>query len=80
MNPSLNTLRVGESALVSHIEAEPAMRRRLLDLGLIPGTRVTCQGRSPAGDPAAYLVRGTVVALRARDAAAVGLASGPVTV
>ena len=56
------------------------MRRRLLDLGLIPGTRVTCQGRSPAGDPAAYLVRGTVVALRARDAAAVGLASGPVTV
>ena len=32
MNPSLNTLRVGESALVSHIEAEPAMRRRLLEL------------------------------------------------
>ena len=76
---SLDRLRVGQSAFVTRVEAEPAMRRRLLDLGLIPGTRVTCQGRSPAGDPAAYLVRGTVVALRARDAAAVGLASGPVT-
>ena len=43
MNPSsLNSLRVGQSARVSHIEAEPAMRRRLLDIGLIPGTRVTC--------------------------------------
>ena len=32
MNPSsLNSLRVGQSARVSHIEAEPAMRRRLLD-------------------------------------------------
>ena len=58
MNPSLNTLRVGESALVSHIEAEPAMRRRLLELGLVPGTRVTCAAVSPAGDPAAYLIRG----------------------
>ena len=51
MNPSsLNSLRVGQSARVSHIEAEPAMRRRLLDIGLIPGTRVTCTAVSPAGD------------------------------
>ena len=41
MNPSsLNSLRVGQSARVSHIEAEPAMRRRLLDIGLIPGLPV----------------------------------------
>ena len=68
MNPSsLNSLRVGQSARVSHIEAEPAMRRRLLDIGLIPGTRVTCTAVSPAGDPAAYLIRGAVIALdRAR--------------
>ena len=44
------------------------MRRRLFDLGLIPGTQVTCTARSPAGDPAAYLIRGAVVALRGRDA------------
>ena len=71
MNPSsLNSLRVGQSARVSHIEAEPAMRRRLLDIGLIPGTRVTC---TAAGDPAAYLIRGAVIALRGRDAGGVYL-------
>ena len=71
MNPSsLNSLRVGQS---SHIEAEPAMRRRLLDIGLIPGTRVTCTAVSPAGDPAAYLIRGAVIALRGRDAGGVYL-------
>ena len=72
MNPSsLNSLRVGQSARVSHIEA--AMRRRLLDIGLIPGTRVTCTAVSPAGDPAAYLIRGAVIALRGRDAGGVYL-------
>ena len=71
---------MGESGYVTEISARPAMEHRLMDLGLVRGTRVTCVTRSPAGDPAAYLVRGTVVALRARDAAAVGLASGPVTV
>ena len=74
MNPSsLNSLRVGQSVRVSHIEAEPAMRRRLLDIGLIPGTRVTCTAVSPAGDPAAYLIRGAVIALRGRDAGGVYL-------
>ena len=77
MNLSLDTLRVGQSARVSHIEAEPAMRRRLLELGLVPGTRVTCTAVSPAGDPAAYLIRGAVVALRSRDAAGVGLEEAP---
>ena len=73
MNPrhTLNMLRVGQRALVEEIEAEPAMRRRLLDLGLIPGTRVTCIAKSPAGDPAAYLIRGAVIALRGKDAAGI---------
>lgn len=64
----LSGLKEGRSARVTRVEADPSMRRRLLDIGLIPGTRVTCQGRSPAGDPAAYLIRGAVVALRAKDA------------
>ena len=41
---------------------------RLTDLGLIPGTRVTCTARSPSGDPRAYLIRGTLIALRNADA------------
>ena len=68
MNPSsLNSLRVGQSARVSHIEAEPAMRRRLLDIGLVEGTNVSCLQKSPAGDPVAYLIRGAVIAIRSED-------------
>lgn len=70
---SLCALADGQSAYVTSVEAEPAMRRRLFDMGLVPGTRVTCQGHSPAGDPAAYLIRGAVVALRQRDAGGVML-------
>ena len=39
----------------------------------LPGTRVTCTAVSPAGDPAAYLIRGAVIALRGRDAGGVYL-------
>ena len=65
---SLSALAVGQSARVSALLAEGALRRRLMDIGLIPGTRVTCVAKSPAGDPAAYLIRGAVIALRACDA------------
>ena len=45
-------------------------------LGLVPGTRVTCVGKSPAGDPAAYAFRGAVIALRRADAEEVCLCAG----
>ena len=70
---SMDHLPEGVRARVAEVGGESAMRRRLLDLGLIPGTWVTCRGRAPAGDPAVYAFRGCVVALRARDAAAVTL-------
>jgi len=43
-------------------------RRRLLDLGLIPGTEVSADIRSPGGDPTGYLIRGAVIALRREQA------------
>ncbi len=69
----LCALREGESAMVTEVQATDSMSRRLLDIGLIPGTRVTCIGRSPAGDPAAYLIRGAVIALRGTDALTVAV-------
>lgn len=72
----LNALEPGQSAYVRHIEANPDMRRRLMDIGLIHGTRVTCVARSPAGDPAAYQIRGAVIALRGCDAG--GILTEPV--
>lgn len=74
-NPSLNTLAMGESAYVQGVEAETAMSRRLMDLGLICGTRVTCVLRNRTGDLAAYSIRGAVIALRKEDARGVLLHS-----
>ncbi len=69
----LSALREGESAYVTQVDAGPAMDRRLTDLGLVRGTRVTCVLRSPAGDPCAYLIRGALIALRRSDATGVVL-------
>ena len=69
----LSALREGESGYVYEINTHPAMERRLADLGLIQGTRVTCVARSPAGDPCAYLIRGALIALRRMDAQGVVL-------
>lgn len=64
---ALSSLQCGQSGVVSTIETEGAMRRRLQDIGLISGTRVECVGVSPLGDPAAYEIRGAVIALRQED-------------
>ena len=73
----LCALRPGERAVVTSLYHEEEMARRLKELGFVPGTAVTCVARSPAGDPAAYLVRGAVIALRERDAALVGARPAP---
>ena len=41
-----------------------ALRRRLLDLGFVRGSRVAVAMHSPMGNPTAYVVRGTTIALR----------------
>lgn len=63
----LSDIQPGQRAKVTSIQSSESMRRRLLDLGLIKGTVVECLGRSPCGDPSAYLIRGAAIALRAED-------------
>lgn len=62
-------LKPGQCGRVISLKSVDGMRRRLLDIGLIEGTKVECVGRSPGGDPAAYLIRGAVIAIRDRDSA-----------
>ncbi len=57
----------GRKARVVKLTAKGSMRRRLLDIGLVEGTLVECLGKSPLGDPRAYLIRGAVIAIRSRD-------------
>lgn len=61
---SMDTLKPGESGLVTRLLLKGRIQKRLLDIGLVEGTRITCIGVSPFGDPAAYLIRGSVFAIR----------------
>lgn len=66
----LSTLKVGESGKVVGISSaiRGKQRRRLLDFGLIPGTTITPRLVSFSGDPVAYTIRGTSIALRNEQA------------
>lgn len=64
----LDDTAAGDTVTVRELLTTGEMRRRLLDLGLVPGTPVECVGHSPSGDPGAYLIRGVAIALRREDA------------
>ena len=72
-NQTLFSLPVGAGGTVGAVGLSGVMRRRLLDLGLVPGACVRCLYAAPSGNPRAYLVRGTVIALRNQDARGVAL-------
>ncbi len=73
---SLLRLSPGERGQVKGLAAGGPLRRRLQDLGFVPGAQVECVAVSPLGAPAAYWVRGAVVALRREDARRVLLKGG----
>ncbi|MCA9914921.1 MAG: ferrous iron transport protein A [Anaerolineae bacterium] len=68
MQTTLDQLPVGKTAIITELRAEGADRRRLLDLGILPGTHILAEFKSPLGDPTAYRVRGATVALRKKQA------------
>jgi DtxR family Mn-dependent transcriptional regulator len=63
---TLDSLKLGESGRVIGISSQSrgVERRRLLDLGIIPGTEIGVELVNPGGNPTAYRIRGTVIALR----------------
>lgn len=63
----LGDMPLGTEGPIVKLTATGLTRRRLLDLGFLPGTKVSPIRRSPFHDPTAYLVRGTVIALRQED-------------
>jgi len=65
----MNRLEQGGRGQVIRLTAEGPIRRRLLDLGLTPGTIVQRLMDSPIGDPVCFLIRGARIALRRDDAA-----------
>lgn len=67
METGLDQLRPGRKAVVTKVDTEPALTRKLRDFGLVPGTTVCCKYRCPWGTVTALELRGSVLALRTRD-------------
>lgn len=63
----LYNLPVGKSAVVTSLNAGGITRRRMMDLGLVPGTEVEALRYSPFKDPRAFKIRGAVIALRKEE-------------
>ncbi len=65
----LSELAVEDIADIEHVGGERSFRRRLMELGLVPGTRVELKAVAPLGDPLELLVRGASLSIRRADAA-----------
>ena len=66
---TLKELPVGQSGMITAVGGEGVLRCRLLDVGLIPNTKVTVQKIAPMGDPMEIRLRGYELTLRLDDAA-----------
>ena len=69
----LSRLPLGKSARILSLSAPEPLRGRLMDLGFVPGSEIRPLYAAPTGDPRAYLICDTVIALRQHDAATVAV-------
>ncbi|MBS5842175.1 MAG: ferrous iron transport protein A [Clostridiales bacterium] len=66
---TLKELKTGQTGVVLRLEGTGALRRRLIDMGVTPGTRVQIKTIAPLGDPIKVILRGYELSLRTDDAA-----------
>ncbi len=64
---NLNNVPIGSYCKVIDLKCNGNIRRRLLDLGIVPGTKIRAILKSPSGDPTAFEFRGSLIALRKED-------------
>ena len=76
---NLAQTRIGQVVTVSHVAGEGSFRRRLMELGLVPGTQVEVVGVAPLGDPLELLVRGASLSIRRAEAEGVRVAVAEAT-
>ena len=69
----LDKLEIGQSARITAVGGEGALRQHFLDMGLIPGAEVTLVKFAPMGDPIQIQVRGYELTIRREDAARITL-------
>ncbi|MBO5349568.1 MAG: ferrous iron transport protein A [Clostridia bacterium] len=64
---TLDTVKLNDTVIINTLNCTGKLHRRFLDLGIIPGTKITPIFSSIFNDPVAYEVRGSVIALRHED-------------
>ena len=67
----LSEMKTGESGVISRVGGEREVRRRLLDMGVIPRTAVAMERTAPLGDPVWIRLKGYQLSLRKDEAASV---------
>ena len=72
---TLDELHIGDSGVIATVGGEGALRRRLLDMGLTPKTKVTVRKMAPMGDPIELHLRGYELTIRAEDAKKIEIVS-----
>lgn len=65
---TLDQLAAGERAVIAGVDCPPAIARRLMELGVLPGTEVQVIRRAPLGDPLEIALRGVRLSLRKSEA------------
>lgn len=70
---TLADLQAGQSGIIRTVDGDTALRRRLLDMGLTPKTKVMVRKLAPLGDPMQIYLRGYELTLRKADAANIGV-------
>ena len=65
---NLYNIPLDKPCIVQTLKCDGPLKRRLLDLGIIKNTKITPVLKSPSGDPTAFEIRGTLIALRKEDA------------
>ena len=71
---TLNQLPIGKAAIITNVGGEGALRCRLLDMGLIPKTKITVTKVAPMGDPIELRLRGYTLTIRVEDARNISVA------
>lgn len=73
---TLNELPINSIGIVENLHCDGNIRRRLLDLGIIKNTPIKAVLKSPSGDPTAYDIRGSLIAIRKEDAKHIDICLG----
>lgn len=66
---TVEQLPPGTSGIISSIQGKPSIRRRLMEMGVLPGSEITLMKWAPLGDPAECRIRGYRLSLRRAEAA-----------